>query len=35
MIIGAIILIAITLSSDGLAKLVGSRFTLSRAKVSS
>jgi simple sugar transport system permease protein len=34
MIIGAIILIAITLSSDGLAKLVGSRFTLPRAKVS-
>ena len=34
-ILGAIILIAITLSSDGLAKLLGSRFTLPRAKVSS
>jgi simple sugar transport system permease protein len=35
MIIGAIILIAITLSSDGLAKLVGSRFPPPRAKASS
>ena len=35
MIIGAIILIAITLSSDGFAKLAGSRFTPQRAKASS
>jgi simple sugar transport system permease protein len=35
MIVGAIILIAITLSSDGFAKLAGSRFLLQRAKASS
>jgi simple sugar transport system permease protein len=32
MIIGAVILIAITLSSGGFAKLVGSRFASQRVK---
>lgn len=32
MIVGAVILIAITVSSDGLARLVGSRFASSRAR---
>ncbi|MEX3628877.1 MAG: hypothetical protein VB138_04680 [Burkholderia sp.] len=35
MIVGAVILIAITLSSDGAARLVGTRLSASRAKVGS
>ncbi|MXN77114.1 ABC transporter permease [Burkholderia sp. 4701] len=35
MIIGAVILVAITLSSDGVARLVGARFVSSRIKASS